>query len=225
MSLHLRSDTDPFSSAVLISESPNPSWDPGSMPSWNLTMQCLQWDEDYHPCTFPYFGLSGYGPNAEHCNTLFSQAFPDTYQAVQVLFLVCNSILLLLYGSRMLLCLVDTGLLPSALAPLQTRLEDPRFRRPPKSNTHTRKGSAPPPSSSSSRPAVNVYDYCNAFMLLASLLQVVLSCDLEGWSDRIPYKLHVTLGVMSQNIAVMTGIPITVNWMNLIHVWTDPFKK
>jgi hypothetical protein len=24
---------------------------------------------------------------------------------------------------------------------------------------------------------------------------------------------------------VMTGIPITVNWMNLIHVWSNPFKK
>lgn len=30
---------------------------------------------------------------------------------------------------------------------------------------------------------------------------------------------------MHQNIAVMTGIPITVNWMNLIHVWSNPFKK
>ena len=54
---------------------------------------------------------------------------------------------------------------------------------------------------------------------------MINSCDLEGWSDRIPYKVHVIIGIVAQNVAIMTGIPITVNWMTLVHVWADPHEK
>lgn len=196
-----------------ISSSTNPGWDP-SMPSWNLTTECREWDEDFHPCTFPYFGLSGYSPDAFHCDTKFSEAFPDAYMTVHTLFLVSNCILALLYGSRVLYCLVDTEFLPVEF--INALLRDPKFKRDPKPNRK---------KAGVSEVQMNVYDFCNCFMLATCLLQVVLSCDVEAWDDLIPYKAHVIMGIVSQNVAVMTGIPITVNWMNLIHVWSDPFKN
>jgi hypothetical protein len=161
-------------------------------------------------------GLSGYGPSATHCDTLFSEAFPDAYLGVHVLFLVTFSIITLLYAWRLLLCVVDTQRMPAALSFISDYLQDERYKRKLKPNKLK-------PGTMELK--TNVYDFCNIFMFVTSCLQVVLSCDVEGWSNMIPYKVHVTLGLVSQNIAIMTGIPITVHWMNLIHVWSNPFKK
>lgn len=193
-SLHLRSSATAalFSSGSGSSTlSLNPSWDADSMPSWNKTTDCLDWSEDWHPCSFPWFGLSGYSSSATHCDTLFSEAFPDAYLAVHVLFLLANSLLALLYGYRVLLCLVDMRCMPASppFAFLAQKLQDPQYRREPKPNKL---------KPGTTMVSMNVYDFCNCFMLATSLLQVVLSCDVEGWSDLIPYKLHVTLGIMSQ---------------------------
>lgn len=198
----------------IVSSSTNPWWDPATMPSWNKTTDCLNWDVDYHPCPFPFFGLDRYGPDASHCHTKFSEAYPDAYMGAHVALLVCNTALTLLYGSRALCCLVDTDFLP--LPTIKAWLSNPIYKRDPKPNRLK-------PGTFTLN--LNVYDYCNFCMLATCLLQVVLSCDVEGWDDRIPYKPHVITGIVSQNIAVMTGIPITVNWINLIHVWSDPFKK
>ena len=196
-SLHLRSTN----SAALFStmsfdssfggSSINPSWDPDTMPAWNKTTECQDWSEDWHPCAFPYSGLSGYAPSATYCDTLFSEAFPDAYLGVHIFFLLAYSLLALLYGCRVLLCQVDLNRLPTSppFAFLTQRLRDTAYRREPKPNKLK-------PGTTSV--AMNVYDFCNCFMLVTAVLQVILSCDVEGWSDLIPYKVHVTLGVISQ---------------------------
>ena len=215
------------------SSSVNPGWDE-SMPAWNLTTECVEWSKDYHPCSFPYTGLSSYSPSSTHCNILFSESFPDAFEGIQVMqiieinfdicllrsifqafFLVSNSLIFLLLLHRFALTLVDVGYI-SSTSYIGQKLSDLKFKRAPRPNRYK------PGTSSVS---MNVYDYCNCCMLAASFLQVIVSCDIEGWSDRIPYKVHVTLGVIAQNMAIMTGIPITVNWMNLIHVWSNPIKK
>jgi hypothetical protein len=194
--------------------SSNPSWDPNTMPSWNLTTDCLEWGEDYHPCVFPYYGLDHYGPDPIYCDIKFSEIFHNAYMGVHLILLVSNCLLALMYGSRVLYCLVDTDFLPVEF--IKVYFRDPRYKRDPKPNRLK-------PGTSAVH--LNVYDYCNSFMLVTCLLQIILSCDVEAWDNLIPYKPHVAIGIVSQNIAVMTGIPITVNWMNLIHVWSNPFKK
>ena len=80
----------------VASSSVNPGWD-DSMPAWNLTTECRQWDEDYHPCPFPYTGLSSYSSSATHCDTLFARLNPEAFEGVQVrgdwLWLCCVQVL------------------------------------------------------------------------------------------------------------------------------------
>lgn len=156
--------------------------------------------EDWRPCDFPYTGLEGYYPNADHCFETFAESLPDTYlyDIGRIIFAVMYLPIFLTFAHRVTYMLVDLGLCPFSV-PCHAVHGD--FKR--KSRT------------------INIHDQCNVLSLLGSGIQLLCFFDLHAWQDVIAYTVYRVLGRLVRSMIVTTAIIIIKIWMNLISFWTS----
>jgi hypothetical protein len=206
----------------------NPDWTTG-MASWNKTTECEQWyvvivvllnilkhiqvttykhvlrfniirTEDWRPCDFPYTGLAGYHPAAEHCYETFAESIPDefVYRIGQIIYSVMYIPFILIFLHRVLYMIVDLKMLSFAVPFCAANIHFTRKKR-----------------------IINIHDQCNILALLGTVLQFVRFYDLHAWQGMMRFTVYKLLGRLVRSVIVTIASIIIKIWMNLISFWTS----